>query len=134
MIRASDYEGFGFTISPNKAGMHQVTSVEARSPAEEAGLRPDDLVVKVNDIPVLGERYSRLATLIKNEAERDQIKLEVIEPSRFPARLRNACRITTPDASIRTTNVSESSRRALKEPFDPKHSNASDSFHSYSSG
>ena len=152
VIRLTDYEGFGFTVSPNRAGMHQVTSVETGSPAEEAGLRPDDLILKVNDMSVLGESYSRLNTLIENESECGQIKLEVIEPTRCPARLRNACRITAPDASIRTTNVSESfhsfkraaarfdsnaasTRRAQKEPLVTNpHSTASDSFHSYYSG
>lgn len=73
----------------NQKGPHQISSVEPKSPAEDAGLRVEDLILKVNDVPVVGERYSKTVTVIKNESERGRLKLEVIDPAQCPKDVRN---------------------------------------------
>lgn len=73
----------------NDKGPHQVSSVEPNSPAERGGLRTDDLILKVNDINVVGERYSKTVAQIKNESERGILKLEVIDPYQCPPSIKN---------------------------------------------
>jgi C-terminal processing protease CtpA/Prc len=73
----------------NEQGPHQITSVEEDSPAQLSGLLNNDLVLKVNDINVVGERYSKTITLIKNESEKGRLKLEVIQPHLCPEIIRN---------------------------------------------
>ena len=62
----------------NEKGPHQISNVEKDSPASYAGLRNDDLILKVNDINVVGERYNKTVALIKNESEKGRLKLEVV--------------------------------------------------------
>ncbi len=66
-------------MRPSDKGPHQISNVEINSPAMLAGLKNDDLVLKVNDVNVVGERYSKTVTLIKNESEKGRLKLEVID-------------------------------------------------------
>lgn len=84
-----DYDGFGFSMRANERGPHQISSVEPGSPAYDAGLRVEDLILRVNDQSVVGERYSKTVTLIKNESERGRLKLEVIDPQQCPASVRD---------------------------------------------
>ena len=53
------------------------------SPAEMAGLKSDDFLIKVNDINVVGERYNKTVALIKNESDKGRLRLEVIEPASY---------------------------------------------------
>lgn len=84
-----DYDGFGFSMRANDKGPHQISSVEANSPAMDSGLRGDDLILKVNDLNVVGERYSKTVALIKNESEKGRLKLEVIDPYQCPPNLKD---------------------------------------------
>lgn len=86
----------------NESGPHQIISVEANSPADEAGLRLNDFILKVNDIEVVGERYSKLVTILANESERGRIKLEVIEPEKCPQNIRSTA--IMPDNEPRIDN------------------------------
>lgn len=89
MLPRPDFEGFGFSIAANQRGPHKISQVETNSPADDGGLRVDDLILKVNDVSIVGERYSKTVRLMKNEFERGRIKLEVIAPSKCPPDLRN---------------------------------------------
>lgn len=89
LISRDDYRGYGFSTRASESGPHQIKSVEADSPADDAGLRVNDFILKVNDIEVVGERYSKLVTILANESERGRIKLEVIEPEKCPQKIRN---------------------------------------------
>jgi hypothetical protein len=86
----------------SESGPHQIKSVEANSPADDAGLRVNDFILKVNDIEVVGERYSKLGTILANESERGRIKLDVIEPEKCPQNIRNTAII--PDNEPRIDN------------------------------
>lgn len=76
-------------MAANQRGPHKISQVETNSPADDGGLRVDDLILKVNDMSVVGERYSKTARLVKNEFERGRIKLEVIAPSKCPPDIKN---------------------------------------------
>jgi hypothetical protein len=103
----------------NEAGPHQISSVEENSPAMLAGLKNDDLLLKVNDVNVVGERYSKTVTLIKNESERGRLKLEVIEPQLCPLDIRNAVLPAPSDYSTLSSRnkeikIDSSGRRSSK--------------------
>jgi predicted metalloprotease with PDZ domain len=82
-------------MKSSEKGPHQISSVEQESPAHMAGLRPDDLILKINEQLVVGERYSRTVTIIKNESQSGRLKLEVIEASECPSEIRNVPLNTT---------------------------------------
>lgn len=83
MVQRADYTGFGFELMKNEKGAHQIHSVDANSPAFLGGLRKDDYLLKVNDVSVVGERYTKTIARIKNESQKGRLKLEVIEPALF---------------------------------------------------
>jgi C-terminal processing protease CtpA/Prc len=74
---------------PSLKGPHQVSSVEQNSPAMFGGLKPDDLILKVNDVNVVGERYNKTISLIKNESQNGRLKLEVIDSENCPTEIKN---------------------------------------------
>lgn len=94
----------------NERGPHQISSVEANSPAYDAGLRVEDLILKVNDASVVGERYSKTVTLIKNESERGRLKLEVIDPQQCPTQVRETL-LVAPQSGYSTIASSKSTIR-----------------------
>ena len=78
LVSRPDYDGFGFSLRSSDTGLHQVSLIEAESPAQMADLREDDLILKVNGVNVLGERYIKTVSIIKNESLSGRVKLEVI--------------------------------------------------------
>ena len=111
-----DYDGFGFSMRANQTGPHQISSVEANSPAEIAGIRVDDFILKVNNILVVGERYSKTVTMLKNESERGHLKLEVIEPIQCPNHIRNSVIIsdsTQPNSSDDNRDINNESSNLM---------------------
>jgi hypothetical protein len=90
LISRPDYDGFGFSIRPSERGPHVVSGVEPDSPGQVAGLRADDLILRVNDVRVVGQRFSRTAAIIKNESEKGRLRLEVIEAAACPEHIRHA--------------------------------------------
>ena len=89
LVTRPDYDGFGFSMRSNDKGPHQISQVEIDSPAMIAGLRADDLILRVNESSVLGERYSKTVTLIKNESQSGRLKLDVISVEECPLAIRN---------------------------------------------
>jgi len=65
LINRPDFDGFGFSMRSNEKGPHQISSV-------------------------LGERYTKTITLIKNESDKGRLKLEVIEPALCSLDIKNA--------------------------------------------
>lgn len=86
----------------NDKGPHQISNVEKDSPAFYAGLRNDDLILKVNDLNVVGERYNKTVALIKNESEKGRLKLEVIDVQSCSNEIRNVS--LTPQSGYSTLN------------------------------
>lgn len=96
----------------NERGPHQISSVEPNSPAFDSGLRVEDLILKVNDLPVVGERYSKTVTLIKNESERGRLKLEVIDPQQCPVDVRETLLVAPSGYSTIASSKSANVRKA----------------------
>lgn len=88
MVSRPDYIGYGFSLRKSEIGPHQIANVETNSPALLSGLRDNDYLLKVNDAYVVGERYSKTVTRIKNEGDKGILKLEVIEPESCPREIR----------------------------------------------
>jgi hypothetical protein len=111
LVSRPDFNGFGFSIRPSPKGPHQISSVEENSPGHLGGLRQDDLILKVNDQNVVGQRFSKTAALIKNESEKGRIKLEVVEPALCPDDIRNTTLVGAAEpASAQSTLRAPSSR------------------------
>lgn len=89
LINRPDFNGYGFSMRSNEKGAHQISNVEMDSPAELAGLKGDDYLIKVNDVNVVGERYNKTVALIKNESDKGRLRLEVVEPALASYEIRN---------------------------------------------
>ena len=59
--------GIGITVKQADSGYAQIVSVSENSPALEAGLLPDDLIIQVDDIPVTKDSYSKAVDKIAGE-------------------------------------------------------------------
>ena len=88
LVKRPDFDGYGFSMKPSEVGPHTISSIESNSPAEHSGLKVNDLIIKVGDQNVVGERYSKTTTLIKNECEKGFLKLEVIDPVSCPIEIK----------------------------------------------
>src|SRR3954469_6585874 len=62
-----EFEGVGMTVSADKKGL-RINQVYADSPAKEGGLRPGDLIVKVDGRPLAGKTSDEATALIKGRA------------------------------------------------------------------
>ncbi|XP_037546128.1 Na(+)/H(+) exchange regulatory cofactor NHE-RF2 [Nematolebias whitei] len=70
--------GYGFNLqSDKKRGGQFVRSVDPNSPAERAGVRPEDRIVEVNEVSTRGLRHSEVVALIKSE--RDEVRLLLVD-------------------------------------------------------
>lgn len=105
MRRKPDFNGWGLTIRTSQTRPNQIASVEANSPAQEAGILVDDLIMKVNDISLLGEANLNIMTLIENEFECGVIKLTVIEPHQCSSTLLESFAYRTPNDSTISENA-----------------------------
>jgi hypothetical protein len=90
LVSRPDFNGYGFALRKAEVGPHQIANVEPNSPALISGLKNDDYLIKINDCRVVGERYSKAITLIKSEAEKGHLVLEVVEPEFCPKELKEA--------------------------------------------
>lgn len=70
------YEGIGCVIQQSETDMKIIT-VYDNSPAEKAGLKVDDKIIKVDDIDISTTTASKLGDYIKSEAK-DKITMTVI--------------------------------------------------------
>lgn len=70
--------GYGFNLhsDKNKPGQF-IRAVDEDSPAERAGLRPQDKIIQVNGVPVLGMQHSEVVAAIK--AGGDETTLLVVD-------------------------------------------------------
>lgn len=59
--------GIGVTIKQADSGYIQVVSVNPNTPAEEAGILPDDLIIQVDDLAVTKDNYSAAVDRISGE-------------------------------------------------------------------
>lgn len=59
--------GIGVTVKQADSGYIQVVSVNENSPAQEAGILPDDLITQVDDLPVTKDNYSEAVDKVSGE-------------------------------------------------------------------
>ena len=116
LIHRPDYDGYGFSMRSNDKGPHQISNVESLSPAECAGLKADDYLLKVNDINVIGERYNKTVALIKNESEKGRLKLEVVEPHLCSFDIKNTA--LTPQSGYSTLTSSKGTLKGKNKSID----------------
>ncbi len=75
---SGEYEGIGAVMQQDPdTGIITISSVYKDSPAEEAGMKGDDILYKVEDEEVTGEDLSVVVTKIKGEAGTD-VRLTVL--------------------------------------------------------
>lgn len=71
--------GYGFNLHSDKAKPGQyIRAVDEDSPAEKAGLQPQDKVVQVNGVSVHGMQHSDVVGAIKSGG--DELRLLVVDP------------------------------------------------------
>ena len=104
LVSRSDFLGYGFSLRKNEVGPHQIANVELNSPALLSGLQDDDYLLKINDINVVGERYSKTVTRIKNESDKGILKLEVVETTKISKYVRET-RIDTQSGFASVSSV-----------------------------
>ena len=67
----ADYSGnsvqIGIVTEKNESGYIKVTEVYPDSPAQAAGIQPDDLIVKIDDTDISSENYSEAVEMLKGE-------------------------------------------------------------------
>ena len=67
-------------------------------------MHDDDYLLKVNDANVVGERYSKTVTRIKNESEKGMLKLEVVDPLKISKEIKEA-RVDLPSGYASLSSV-----------------------------
>ena len=67
MENAGQLVGIGVTVSMDESGYISVLEVTAGSPAEEAGILPGDLIIKVGDGDVLAVGYTESVSNLRGE-------------------------------------------------------------------
>ncbi|MBQ3566367.1 MAG: S41 family peptidase [Oscillospiraceae bacterium] len=65
------FAGIGVTITENEAGEFVVVEIVEDSPAAEADIKVDDLIVKVSDVPTNNMDINQLVSLVKGEENTD---------------------------------------------------------------
>ncbi|RNA30761.1 Na(+) H(+) exchange regulatory cofactor NHE-RF3 [Brachionus plicatilis] len=77
-IRSSpNFSNPGFILKKNELGMNVISELEPNSPSERSGLDVNDLILKVNDQSVVGERLAKIISQINYSYKNGFVKLEV---------------------------------------------------------
>ena len=105
LIRRPYIEGYGFSIRKFDKGPHQISRVDKNSPAEYAGLRVNDLLLKINNFDVVESSYAKIGLIIINELEKERLKLEVIDEHLFSGK---RCEIYKKPVSMESSLLSDS--------------------------
>ncbi len=71
------YNGIGIAITNNKEGQIVVASVYEDSPAEKAGLKVNDIIIKIDDTSLIGKKTDDLVDYIKDNNSK-KIKLKIL--------------------------------------------------------
>ncbi|CAL8265095.1 unnamed protein product [Gadus morhua 'NCC'] len=78
-VLARSEAGYGFNLHSERARPGQyIRSLDAGSPAEHAGLRPQDRLIEVNGVNIEGMRHAEVVAFIKNGGE--GTRLLVVDP------------------------------------------------------
>ena len=80
LVAQGESKSFGYSLTPNTAnGPHRVHQVTPNSPAYNAGLKVDDLLLKLNGVDLTGRSYTKVIEMLKSAAETGKYQLEVVE-------------------------------------------------------
>lgn len=77
----SKYGGYGFEILYDSVnhGPTEVKSVVPNSQAFTSGLRVDDVLLKINNVNVVNEQYTKIISMVKESiGSNGALKLEVL--------------------------------------------------------
>ncbi|KAG2460648.1 NHRF1 protein, partial [Polypterus senegalus] len=89
--------GYGFNLHSEKSKPGQfIRAVDADSPAEKSGLRPQDRIIAVNGMSVEGKQHSDVVTAIK--ASGSETRLLVVDPDTDAFFKR--CKVTPTEAHL----------------------------------
>lgn len=69
-------DSIGISLQPDKDFGHIIKQVESHSPADRAGIEPDDCIVSLNEIPLLNIPYENVLNILKKS--RNETNLEFL--------------------------------------------------------
>jgi len=78
---SSNHKSLGFTLSKKETGPHQIVQIEKNSASDVAGLMENDLLLKIDNIDLIGKNYNHTLELLKKTSKNGSFQLEVIQPS-----------------------------------------------------
>ncbi|KAM3592532.1 uncharacterized protein V6R79_020861 [Siganus canaliculatus] len=87
MAKGSSGYGFNLHSDKNKPGQF-IRAVDEDSPAERAGLRPNDKIIQVNGRPVLGMQHSEVVAFIRSGGDETTLLVVDAEAEEFFKRCR----------------------------------------------
>ncbi|SHK60768.1 C-terminal processing peptidase-3. Serine peptidase. MEROPS family S41A [Clostridium cavendishii DSM 21758] len=76
-----NYMGVGMQVGEKDGKMEAATVFEG-SPAEKAGIRQGDFIVKINDIPITGKDIDKAVSMMKGK-EKAEIKLTILRENKL---------------------------------------------------
>ncbi len=74
----SDYEGFGFTITPSSDPKLSIIEVDENSPAYKANLRKDDVIIECDKVNIRRFKFDEVLKLMRNGTVNQQIEILAI--------------------------------------------------------
>jgi C-terminal processing protease CtpA/Prc len=99
------FGGVGLAVVPTVEGELVVLNVVADSPASEAGLRPGDLLVKIDDFPLRGSDFKEVTTKYLWGKTGASLTLEYLRPGQSGTRKVTLRRVPLDPAAGETPGV-----------------------------
>ncbi len=110
---SGSYVGIGVRIEPDDAGLPRVVGVFDGSPAETAGLAPDDVIVKVDGQTTAGKSIDEVAGWVRGEAG-TSVELTVRSGADGPQRTLSIVRADVPIEPVSWTLVPGSATALIR--------------------
>lgn len=95
------YEGIGCTVTMNEENNIIVASVFEDSPSEKAGLKEDDIIIKIDDEDYTNKTSNDVAQYVK-ESTKEQIKLTIIRDNQEQELTIERSKIEVPTVTSKT--------------------------------
>lgn len=86
---SSNNKSLGFTLSKKDTGPHEIIQIEKNSASDVAGLMEHDLLLKIDNIDLMGKDYNQTLELIKKISKNGSFQLEVIQANLCPNEVKN---------------------------------------------
>jgi len=71
------YSGVGIEISADNKNNILIIGILEDSPAEKAGLKPGDIIKKIDDIDLIDKDYKYVSTYIRNNSDKNEFEIVV---------------------------------------------------------